>query len=220
MQRGFTSAPLLCTVDSQTVRRYWAARSGQFSPEYYAHYGPNDASEYIRRQFETHLTRDTPILELGCSSGRHLAHLHEHGFENLVGIDVNEDAFAVMADAYPELRKTGSFHNTSIEEVIEEFETDRFGGVFSVQTLQHLHPDACWVFDELARITREVLITVEIEHSIHSEASDPGEVNYVDEECPLYYRDWEAIFTQRGFIELEVKDKDHEKTRVFQAVCD
>ncbi|MFB6178072.1 MAG: class I SAM-dependent methyltransferase, partial [Halobaculum sp.] len=35
-------------MNSDEVRRRWADRSGEFSPEYYAYYGPNATSETIR----------------------------------------------------------------------------------------------------------------------------------------------------------------------------
>ncbi len=52
-------------------------------------------------------------------------------------------------------------------------------------------------FEELARIVDDLLITVE------NEGGDPGEVNYVDDNVPLYYRDWNAVFTDCGLTEVD-----------------
>jgi SAM-dependent methyltransferase len=201
-------------VDLNDVRREWAERSGEYSPEYYAYRGPDETSESIRAILEEHVAGDAGVLELGCSSGRHLAHLHRHGFEDLTGVEVNEAAREVMTEAYPDLAAAGTFYFDAIEAVVEAFADDQFGAVYSVETLQHLHPDAEWVFAEIARITETLLVTVENEGAHHQ--SDP-DVNYVPGEIPLYYRDWNRVFTDLGFEELDASVGDRDTTRTFRA---
>ncbi|MFC6613573.1 class I SAM-dependent methyltransferase [Halopenitus salinus] len=224
------------------VHDQWASRSGEYSPQYYAYYGPDERSERVREVFDRVLERDASILELGCSSGRHLAHLYDAGFEDLSGIDLNDEAFEVMAEAYPELAEAGTFHVGSIEEIVSEFETDRFDAVYSVETLQHLHPDSEWVLEELCRITADLLVTVENEGDIEDDAQDDvgddaqgdlnadvendvengsgtnaaPEVNYVDEDFPLYYRDWNREFTELGLTQIEVRSGDRDVLRAFR----
>ena len=150
-------------MNLEETRRQWAERSGEFSPEYYAYYGPDGTSERVLGILDRYLDRDARVLELGCSSGRHLAHLHDHGFTNLSGIDLNADAFEVMAATYPDLAEAVTFYHGAIEDIVGGFEDRRFGAVYSVQTLQHVHPDSARVFEELARITDGLLVTVENE---------------------------------------------------------
>jgi SAM-dependent methyltransferase len=230
-------------VDSDEVRRQWAERSGAYSPEYYAYYGPNETSELLRARLDAALDSDAAVLELGCSSGRHLAHLHDHGYEELHGIEINDEAFDVMADAYPDLFDRGTFYADAIEDVVPEFEADRFDAVYSVETLQHIHPDDEWVFDELARIAGELLVTVENEGSgdeadgDESAELDPGsgeraeaddgdavaaedaaveDVNYVHDEVPLYYRDWGRVFGERGFEAVATIETKRDTLRAFR----
>ncbi|ELY52230.1 class I SAM-dependent methyltransferase [Natronolimnohabitans innermongolicus] len=212
------------------VRRHWAERSGEYSPEYYAYYGPNEASEAVRDIVEQSLDRSASVLELGCSSGRHLSHLREHGFDDLTGIELNEDAIDVMAETYPDLATAGEFHVAPIEDVVTEFDDDAFDAVYSVETLQHLHPDVDWVYDELARITSDLLVTVENEEpSENATASEDGDasdadpagpngsnVSYVNGDFPLYHRDWNAIFTERGFVEIDVRSTKRDTVRAFR----
>jgi SAM-dependent methyltransferase len=165
----------------------------------------------------TYIDRDAAVLELGCSSGRHLAYLAEHGFENLSGVDINAEAFDVMREHYPTLATDGTFHCGPIEEVIEDFDDGQFDAVYSVETLQHLHPDAEWVFEEVARITDNVLVTVENERPIHESSSSDADVNYVDNDTPLYYRDWGHIFTSLGLAEVDAVRGDRDTTRTFRA---
>lgn len=204
-------------MDSDDVRREWEERSGEYSPEYYAHYGPNETSESIRSALDRFLDRDAAVLELGCSSGRHLAHLYEHGFENLTGIDINDDAFDVMRDAYPALAAHGTFYHGAIEDVIADFDDGRFDATYSVETLQHLHPDTEWVFEELARITDGLLITAENEGENGRRPPTEPDVNYIRDDLPLYYRNWNRVFTELGFEEVDVESGERDTVRTFRS---
>ena len=209
-------------MNSDEIRRRWAERSGEYSPDYYAYYGPDETSESIRARLDAALDSDAAVLELGCSSGRHLAHLREHGYGNLHGVEINDEAFDVMADAYPELADSGTFYADAIEDVVSEFDDDRFDAVYSVETLQHLHPDDGWVFDELVRITDDRIVTVENEgddggrDGSGDDAPDGVAVNYVNDEFPLYYRDWNRVFTERGLVEVDAESTSRDTLREFR----
>ncbi|WP_276270710.1 class I SAM-dependent methyltransferase [Haloarcula litorea] len=197
-------------MDSHDVRQAWADRSGEYSPTYYAHYGPDETSEQVRSVLDEHVGRDASVLEVGCGPGRHLAELHDAGYTDLTGVDVNGEALTVLAETYPDLDAAGRFHETAVEEYVADLADGAFDAVFSVETLQHVHPDEAWVFDDLARITGEVLVTVE------NESGEPGTVNHVDEGLPLYYRDWRAEFTDRGLEAVAAVERKRDTLRVFR----
>ncbi|MEA5389389.1 class I SAM-dependent methyltransferase [Haloarculaceae archaeon H-GB11] len=197
-------------MDSHDVRREWADRSGEYSPTYYAHYGPDATSECLLSILDQYVPRDARVLELGCSAGRHLAALADAGYSNLTGVDVNADALDVLAETYPNLAETGTFHVAAIEDYVPELDEEAFDVVFSVETLQHLHPDVAWVFDDIASIVGELLITVE------NETGEYGAVNYVDDDVPLYYRDWQQVFTDRGLVEVQSTDGKRDTIRAFR----
>jgi SAM-dependent methyltransferase len=203
-------------VDSNEVRRQWAERSGEYSPGYYAHYGPDETSEAILDLLDQFVGRDATVLELGCSSGRHLWHLYDHGFETLAGIEVNDDAMDVLAENHPELADEGTFYIDAIENVVGEFDDGQFDAVYSVETLQHLHPDAEWVYEELVRITDGLLVTVENEGGTEASGSSDADVNYVNDEFPLYYRDWNRIFTDLGLDEVAARSGKRDTIRAFR----
>lgn len=223
-------------MDSHEVRSHWAGRTGEYSPAYYAHYGPDRTSENVRGILDEHVGREASVLELGCSSGRHLAHLQAHGYEDLAGIELNGDAFDVMAAEYPDLAEAGTFYHDAIEAVVCDLVDDRFDAVFSVETLQHLHPEAEWVLQELVRIAGELLVTVEnegdrVEDGAGGDADGNGatpsreggdqstdpDVNYVDDGLPLFYRDWNRVFTDLGLREVEARAGDRDTVRAFRA---
>jgi SAM-dependent methyltransferase len=197
--------------DPDDVRRQWAERSGEFSPAYYAHRGPDATSERVRRLLEDAVGRDARVLEVGCSAGRHLAHLHDAGFSRLSGVEVNPEAFAVMCETYPALAEAGSFHRGTAEDLVAGFAADAFDATFSVETLQHVHPDSDRLFGEVVRVTDDIVVTVENE----PETAADG-VNYVDDDVPLYYRDWHDVFTDLGLAEVAAVEGDRDTTRAFR----
>ncbi|RJT04847.1 bifunctional 2-polyprenyl-6-hydroxyphenol methylase/3-demethylubiquinol 3-O-methyltransferase UbiG [Halococcus sp. IIIV-5B] len=200
-------------MDPAENHRCWAGRSGEFSPAYYAHLGPNATSERLAEVCTAAVPEDASILELGCSAGRHLAHLQEAGFSNLAGIDINDESFAAMADGYPDLAAAGTFHTGAIEDVLPEFPDDAFDVVYSVETLQHVPPENTGVFEEVARVTADLLVTVENEGD---DSDDHGDVNYVNDDFPLYYRNWKGIFTDLGLVQRFSERTKRDTLRVFE----
>jgi SAM-dependent methyltransferase len=205
-------------VDPEVVRRRWADRTGEFSPSYYAYRGPNETSEAVARLIDRHAGSGASVLELGCSSGRHLAHLRRADVDvdagALAGIELNPDAFDVMADVYPDLAAEGTFRVGAIEDHLPEFDEDGFDVVFSVETLQHVHPEAAAAFDEAARVAGDLLITAENESEATAGSASPR-VRYVDD-FPLFYRDWNAVFTDRGLTEVAVTETKRDTVRAFR----
>ena len=205
-------------MDPDDVRQDWATRSGKYSPEYYAGLGPNTISETLVEVIEYYASDSASILELGCGSGRHLETLRKEGYENLTGIDINDDSFEVMAESYPRLSETGTFYTGAIEDVLTRFDDDAFDVVYSVETLQHIHPEDTWVFEELARVASDLLVTAENEGNGPTRGREDTPVNYVDDEFPLYYRNWKDVFADLGFAQLLIEPTSRDTIRVFRPV--
>ncbi len=203
-------------MDPDDVREDWADRSGRFSPEYYAQIGPNQVSETLADVFSHYVDEDADILEIGCGSGRHLAHLRDQGFKHLSGIDINDESFDVMAEAYPRLVETGTFHTGAVEAVLPEFDDDAFDVLYSVETLQHIHPDDEWVFEECARVTSDILITAENEGNSPERGRENLDISYVDDEFPLYHRNWKEVFSGLGLAQLLREPTKRDTIRVFR----
>jgi SAM-dependent methyltransferase len=205
-------------MDPEDVRRDWAERSGKYSPEYYADIGPNEVSETLRDVLGHYVADDAAILEVGCGSGRHLEQLRREGYENLTGIDINAEAFDTMAEQYPRLADVGTFHAGAVEDLVDEFEDGAFDVVYTVETLQHIHPDDTWVFEELARITGDLLITAENEGNSPQRGRGETAVSYVDDDFPLYHRNWKTVFSEIGLAQLIREPTDRDTIRVFRVV--
>jgi len=196
--------------------RFWANRDEEFSPSYYADIGRNEVTETLASVFDHYVADDAAILEVGCSSGRHLAALLDDGYENLTGIDINADAFDVMADHYPRLAETGTFHTGAIEDIVPEFEEDAFDVVYSVETLQHVHPDNKWVFEELTRVSSDLLVTAENEGNGPTRGREGKEVSCVHDDFPLYHRNWKDEFAELDVAQLLCEPGKRDTVRVFR----
>lgn len=201
------------TVNPDEVRRAWNRRAGEFSPEYYAYRGADLRSATVLECIQRFLGSDASILELGCSSGRHLAHLQDNGFEDLSGVELNGAALDVLAETYPDLADVGTFYEGAFESVLVDMADGAFDAVYSVESLQHVHPNASWIFAEIGRITEDLIITVENERPT---GPDDEGVTYVDEDLPLYHRKWDDVFGDLGYTQISVRDGERDTVRVFE----
>ena len=122
------------------------------------------------------------ILEIGCNIGRNLAYLQARGYHNLYGVEPSPRAVNQMAFHFPKLKFT--FYVSSIESCIDQFRDEQFDVVFTMAVLMHIHPDSEYVFEQIARITKNILITVEHE-STHSERCWPRGYKEIFEEFQL-----------------------------------
>ena len=209
-----TDGGVAVAVDPESVRERWANRSGSYSPAAYAREGPNEVSQILTEVLTHYCENGAAVLELGCGSGRHLETLRRAGFQNLTGIDINDEAGDVVADHYPALAETMTLKIGAIEDILPTIGASTFDVVYSVETLQHIPDAETEVFAELPRITRDLVITAE------NEGNGPtrGRSAYtcVDEGLPLYYRDWRQIFTELGMAQLLCEPTNRDTVRVFR----
>ncbi|MFB6153250.1 MAG: class I SAM-dependent methyltransferase [Halodesulfurarchaeum sp.] len=203
-------------MDADDVRREWEGRDGAYSPRYYAYYGADEVSEAIASQLDDHGPADPAILEVGCSAGRHLAHLYDRGYRDLWGIDVNPESFSVLQETYPNLAEDGTFLVGAMEDILPGMPDAAFDLVYSVETLQHIPHENAGVFEEVARISGDLVVTVEVEREMAGQDGEDA-INYVDGDFPIYYRKWEQVFEEFGLVQLDSVDMGRQTMRVFHS---
>lgn len=177
--------------DSATMHDYFQDAE---SPHTYAEMGPTAVSDFIADGLEKRIGYDDAVLDVGCNVGRHLAHLHEHGFWNLNGVDVKADILEPMREYYPAMADDASIHIGPTEEVLPGFEDDRFAAVYTASVLMHHAPESEFVFDEIRRVASDVILTVEAEHLVAG-------MGYGGETETL--RDYSEVFEADGFVQTE-----------------
>ena len=96
------------------------------------------------------------ILELGPNAGRNLSYLHENGYKDLYGIEINAEAVALMHQKNPLLAKNITID--TIEEGILKMHDKEFDLVFSMAVLEHISNDSDFIFDHIKRISSKFII--------------------------------------------------------------
>lgn len=150
------------------LHQFWRSPTDGNQPEQYI---AEDERLLKRSELLVELVRNQAgtegrILEVGCNAGRNLKHLHDNGYGNLEAIEISENAVALFRERFPEVTSTTQLHVRPIEEVIRDFPESCFDLVFTMAVLEHIHTDSEWIFQELVRITRKVLITIEDEEGV------------------------------------------------------
>lgn len=98
------------------------------------HWMLEDRSKKILEFFEKYADKKDSILELGCSQGRNLVYLYEHGYKNLTGLEM----FPV-----PERKEF-----KLIKERWEETKLDEYDIIFSASFLQEFDSFPQELFNE------------------------------------------------------------------------
>ena len=177
-------------IQSYTARRFMRMDRPEVLHDFWRQPAPvgNNPHDYVgptgRSQVLLSLISDLPkdarILEVGCNVGRNLAYLHDHGYHNLEGIEINPHAVDLLRTTYPQLADV-PVHLGPAEEVLPGL-PDEFDLVYTMAVLEHIHPDSAIVFEEIVRLGRSVL-----------SIEPPGRVSHRQ-----YPHDVPKMFKQRG----------------------
>ena len=160
-------------------------------------------SDYLLSVLPKYVKKKESILEIGCNIGRNLNALSEEGYLNLTGIDINTKALKQSKEVSPTLK--AKLINNSIENWVED--KKKYDCVYTMAVMIHLPYESDWVFKEIAKKARRILITIE------------DEENVTWKHFPRNYND---IFSKFGWREVFFEELDGPdalkgyKTRVFK----
>lgn len=153
--------------------------------------GTFDRSRLLLELLEPHVSPDDHLLELGCGAGANLAYLYEQGYTNLSGIELNPESVELFEEHYPEAFSETNVEIGPVEEQLPEWESNSVTATIAVTVLAHVHPESEHVFDEIVRVTDDILVTIENEHSTYK-IFEP--------------RNYETVFSERGAVQLSSRD--------------
>ncbi|MFC4403913.1 class I SAM-dependent methyltransferase [Gracilibacillus xinjiangensis] len=187
----------------EEVHNYWVRKS---APESYLIH--QERSEFLLEYLQKYVHPNAQILELGCNVGRNLQTLYQNNYKKLTGIEISKQAVEKLQTTFPELAKTMNLIHSPIEDWIKNVKTYHYDLVFTMAVLEHIHPDSEWVFEHIARISREYIITIEDENTTN---------------WRLFPRNYQAIFEKYGFEQLEENDcnkadLDKYRLRIFKRI--
>lgn len=146
------------------LHEYWRSPPGQRNrPRDYAAADPA-RSDYLVELFERmEISSHASVLEIGCNAGRNLARLHSNGWTNLQGIELSPAAVEVFADTFPECYDDSMVTVGLLENELPQLRNDSFDVVFSMAVLEHIHYENEQVLDDVVRIARGWVVTIEDE---------------------------------------------------------
>lgn len=150
---------------------------------------------------------DSPenVLSIGCHGGARLAHLSERGIEALHGVEINESAVETIQANHPDLYEQSEIHIGRAQEIVPTFDKNEFDVVYSISVLQLITHDAEILFDNIARVSNDLIVTIEVE----------------DKDKPIRkgkFRNYREVFTKRGFKQVHeeqfwvMENKEGKKT--------
>lgn len=142
--------------DQKDLREFWRQPNPRANhPMHYTE--PIARSEALLSILNGRLEVEDPILELGCNVGRNLAFLHDNGFRNLSGIEINPHAVKLLREIYPQLTDA-TIHVDSAEDILPILPRRAFQLTYTMAVLQHIHPSASrGVFRGISRVSHHVL---------------------------------------------------------------
>ena len=132
--------------------------------------------------------KNSKILELGPNAGRNLNYLYQKGYQNVHGIEINPNAVALLAEAFPEISKNITL--SSLEDSLPKLSDNSYDLVFSMAVLEHISTDSDFIFDEIKRISSSYIITIEDEVTSWSERHFQRNYKEVFES-----NEWKEIFS-------------------------
>jgi 2-polyprenyl-3-methyl-5-hydroxy-6-metoxy-1,4-benzoquinol methylase len=123
------------------------------------------------------------ILEIGAGAGMNLKYLLKNGFNNLTALDVNR--FQLLLINEDEIKM--------INQSIQDYSLlgEKYDVIFSSSVLYFIPDEDASVFERIAKMANKYLITIE------------GEADYFPH---IFGRDYNKIFSQFGFRQIEHKD--------------
>jgi SAM-dependent methyltransferase len=152
----------------------------------------SDRQKLLYELLSSRVAFDAEVLEIGHQHGDNLSYLCQKGYKKLTGLDIDpstiETAQKRHTNTFPHIK----FRIGPAEELLTEYEANHFDVVFTANTLAAIPPQSEHIFEEMARVSGQYIITMEPEQ----EGSESGN------EFKLTYRRYNSIFRELGFEEM------------------
>ena len=160
MEKGFT-VPWIMTREQCWA--YWdSVFSDKKGVQVYAKKPPG-IIQFLHQFWSPQVQYSDSILELGSAAGANLYYLHGLGYKNLAGIEISQKAVDGMHKAFPDLAAKLPIAIGRLEETLMQFESDSVDVIFTMAVAQHIHPTSNFLFNEMVRVVRKHICTIELE---------------------------------------------------------
>ncbi|MBA2678191.1 MAG: class I SAM-dependent methyltransferase [Ktedonobacteraceae bacterium] len=157
------------------------------------------------------LTKESSILEVGCNLGRNLNHLWQSGYRRLHGMEISEHSVKRLRSLYPSLAQI-TIDLGPAEVSIQSLATNSMDVVYSVATLEQLHPESRLLFKEIARVAKSYVLAIEPREGHKSHFQYPWDIEKEFTGVGLELIDsqpWSALWPRDLTQEYEWADDMH-----------
>lgn len=177
------------------------------------HYYPeapkwSSRSQTIINMLHPVITKECSILEIGCNLGRNLNHLWQNGYRNLYGMEISEHAVKRLRVEYPCLADV-PIDIGPAERSIQRHASTSIDVIFTMATLECLHPEKRSLFSEIARVAGKYVLAIEPRRGRCSHNQYPWDIKNEFAAVGLTLVDtkpWSALWTGALTPENEWRD--------------
>ena len=134
-------------------------------------------SQTVIKILSPYINKEYCILEIGCNAGRNLNHLWQAGYKNICGMEISEYAvkrlrieYSCLADVPVEIGPAELSIRRRLDNSVDV--------IFTMATLEHLHPDNRYLFKEIARVTRKYVLAIESRYGKKSHMQYPWDIKH------------------------------------------
>jgi SAM-dependent methyltransferase len=121
------------------------------------------------------ISKECRIVEIGCNSGRNLNHLWTAGYKNVRGIEISEHAVQRLRMNYPCLADVPVDVGPA-ETAIQQYASSSVDVIFTMATLEHVHPASRFLFKEIARVASRYVLAIESRQGKRSHMQYPWNI--------------------------------------------
>lgn len=198
--RGWVIPGLTVHID---MAQRWRAANREDDLGYKHYLEPDDTARKLLGEVRARTGIGDHVLDLGCNVGRDLNELWNAGYRNLTGVEIGVEPVRAMREVFPAMAAGARIVNKSMDEAIGEFKDGEFSMVYTHGSLISLDAGKQCVFDNMCRVTRRWIITVE------------NEWNPI-----LFPRDFSKVFADRGMRQIysEVIRKPGSKNKTVMRI--
>ena len=161
---------------SKLTQTYWDKEYNQLDPQW------NYRSEFAHKILDKYAVHSDSILEIGAGAGRTTNYLYNKGFKDITALDVDKKQLDLITNSG--IKKV----NKTIQEHVED--NKKYDVVLTISTLYLIPYTDDNVFEEIAKIAKKYIITIEGEKGC-------GRFGR------LYERNYGEVFSKFGFEEIE-----------------
>lgn len=168
-------------------------------------------SQTIIDMLSPFISQEDSILEIGCNLGRNLNHLWQAGYRRLHGMEISEHAVKRLRLLYPSL-STIRIDVGPAEVSIEKLRDNSIDVVFTMATLEELHPESRYLFKEIARVAKKYVLAIEPKEGHRSHFQYPWDIKMEFAAAGLEFiesKPWSALWSSELTQEHEWADDMH-----------